>query len=68
MGKPFDATVVLGSNIALSSTVEIDGWLETLERCAAKAGRPLASIEVPLAEREQASLDSHKLSAAWMGA
>jgi 23S rRNA (cytosine1962-C5)-methyltransferase len=36
-------TLICTNNVA---QVEIEGWLETLERCAAKAGRPLQALEV----------------------
>ena len=39
------------------STVEIEGWLESLDRCATKAGRPLAGLEVLAPEEDFPSPD-----------
>jgi 23S rRNA (cytosine1962-C5)-methyltransferase len=39
------------------STVDLDGWLEILDRCAVKAGRPLESLDVLLPEDDFPSPD-----------
>ena len=39
------------------STVELDGWLDALERCAKKAGRPLAALDVLAPEADFPSPD-----------
>ena len=47
------------------STVEIEPWLESLERCAKKAGRPLAGLEVLKPEEDFPSPDGkHPLKVA----
>ena len=39
------------------STVELESWMEVLERCAAKAGRPLDDIQVLTPESDFPSPD-----------
>jgi 23S rRNA (cytosine1962-C5)-methyltransferase len=47
------------------STVDLDEWLESLQRCAAKAGRPLSSLEVLTPEADFPSPDGrHPLKVA----
>ncbi|MEQ1564909.1 MAG: class I SAM-dependent methyltransferase [Myxococcota bacterium] len=47
-------------------SVELDGWLEGLERCARKAGRPLRSVEVLTPEADFPSPDGRSpLKIAW---
>ena len=47
-------------------TVDLDTWLEALRRCADKAGRPLAHIEVLPPDPDVPSFDGrHPLKLAW---
>jgi 23S rRNA (cytosine1962-C5)-methyltransferase len=56
-------TVVATNHVA---SVDRDAWLHTLERCAAKAGRPLAGIEVLAPEDDLPSPDGRPpLKIAW---
>ncbi len=55
---------VLASNHV--STVERDDWIDGLRRCAAKAGRPLADVEVITPDEDFPSPDGrHPLKLAW---
>lgn len=55
--------VVATNNVA---SVERDVWLQQLQRCAAKAGRPLASVELLIPEADFPSPDGNPpLKIAW---
>ena len=48
------------------STVDMEDWLESLRRCATKAGRPLVDIEVITPDPDFPSPDGkHPLKMAW---
>jgi 23S rRNA (cytosine1962-C5)-methyltransferase len=67
--KPAVLATAPGGVVAATNHVPVvdrDGWLEGLERCARKAGRPLASVELLVPEEDFPSPDGRPpLKIAW---
>ncbi|MBX2801838.1 MAG: class I SAM-dependent methyltransferase [Myxococcales bacterium] len=67
--KPALCCTVPGGTVVATNhvpSVDLDDWLEVLQRCARKAGRPLAEVEVMTPEADVPSPDGRPpLKVAW---
>jgi len=54
IARPEGGKILATNHLA---SVELNAWLDVLKRCAAKAGRPLKSVEVIQPEKDFPSFD-----------
>ena len=69
--KPALLSVVPGGEMLVTNnvaSVEVEAWVESLHRCATKAGRPISSVELLRPEEDFPTFEDahHPLKMAWL--